>query len=86
MDISSNEILDALRAANVSENAEGAYTAGEIADAINSCRARTCRLLNKLKGQGQIEVVRVNRVALDGRPSSVPAYRFIAPKKVLKRA
>ena len=83
MNISRNEILDALREAarNISSGPEDAFTIAEMAEGLGMHRQTTMRYLYPLVRTGDIEFVRVRRVSMDGVTRPLPGYRFVRPPK-----
>jgi hypothetical protein len=79
VEISESEILEALRESigNPDLGPSDAFTRGEIAVAMGWGLTKTGKELTALKAKGQLEVLRVRREGLDGRPASVPGYRFL---------
>ena len=83
MKITENELLDALRVAQLTptHDPSGALTSHEIGDAMGISHATVIVYLKRLKKAGRIEVVRAPREGLDGRVSPTTAYRVLpAPK------
>ena len=75
MSITTDDILDALRDALGQPNADGAHTVQEICEIMGCGATATRKALIAMQKAGRLEVIRVRRVALDGRTCSTPAYR-----------
>ncbi len=82
MQISQDELLDALRDAMTPKEGdvgEGFRTVQELAAATKGTSDEKVRKgLKALSDQGRLEVRQVRRQAIDGRYTSVPAYRVRA--------
>lgn len=76
MSITTNDLLDAIREAlSAVPDGEG-QTVQEMAEATGLGTTTVRKTLAALHRDGRLTVVRVRRPALDGRLSSVPAYRL----------
>jgi len=62
------------------EAPEGYYTAREWAARFKTHPKKMRELLVQAKAKGQLEMAKVTREALDGKPVSVPVYAFVKPK------
>ncbi len=80
VDVAANWTIEELLGAMGSEDdqAQGAYTVQEIADACGHDVKWVRRKLSMLKQQGRLEVVQVRRNRLDDQPYLTPAYRLKA--------
>jgi DNA-binding GntR family transcriptional regulator len=79
VNISTDDLLDAIRAAlEAPADGEGA-TVHELTATMACGAGKVRRALKALSDQGRLEVVRLRRTMIDGRPSLVPGYR-IKPK------
>lgn len=83
MNITTAELLDAL--ANASPASEemppNTYSGPEIRAAMRVGYDRFARTMRQLLANGEVRIVKVRKVALDGRLAQVSAYQFLAPKK-----
>ena len=75
MNITTDDLLDALRAAMGTAEGEG-HTVQELVAATGWGKTNIRQVLGHLHHQGRLEVVRVKRPCLDGRMQSIPAYRI----------
>ena len=76
MKVSTDDILDALRAALQVPDATGAKTGRELMTQLGVSRHILMTMLRKFADDGRLVTVRVQRPDLAGRGSSVPAYRI----------
>lgn len=78
MSMTQNELLEALRVAAEAqdEQGDGAMTMRELRAALNYGDDRLRAMLHRLKADGLVEVVRVQRRTLDDRLNLTPAYRL----------
>tara|TARA_R110000868_G_scaffold77797_2_gene222557 strand:+ start:1526 stop:1786 length:261 start_codon:yes stop_codon:yes gene_type:complete len=83
MNITTAELLDALaKAHEVSdEMPPNTYSGPEIRAALQISPVKFQGLIKAMVGGGQMQLVKVRRVAVDGRLSRVVAYQILAPKK-----
>jgi hypothetical protein len=75
MNITSDDLMDALRAALGGQTGEG-KTVQEILADTNWGATKVRAELGRLHRAGRLEVVRVKRADLTGRMQSLPAYRM----------
>lgn len=86
IEVSTSELLEAVRSATGAHvNPDDAFTVAEISEAMGAGERVTRDKLAKLKAAGCLEIIFVEREALDGRMRKVPAYRFRAPSKKARR-
>lgn len=74
--ISTGEILEALRTATAPENPTDFFVVSELAADTGIAALVIRRQLVRLKAMGLVEMRRVPRESLDGRETTVPAYRL----------
>lgn len=81
--ITESEIIAELRraASALPKSPKDAYTAEDLAAAAGIEYKRMLRTLKPLVLAGQVEVVPLRRRRIDGRPCSVPGYRFVGKKR-----
>ena len=83
MNITTAELLDAL--ANASPASEemppNTYSGPEIRAAMRVGYDTFSRTMKRLLSTGEVRVVKVRKLALDGRLAQVSAYQFLAPPK-----
>ena len=81
--VTTNELLDALRAAAPVTGAtpKDAYSMTELAAATGWGRARISQQLAALKTAGRLEIVNVQREAIDGLMRQLPVYRILPVQK-----
>ena len=76
VNITTDELLLAIQQALGSANDEGARTVAEICEKTGRGATKIRQTLGEMARAGRLEVVRVRRPSIDGRSSSVPAYRL----------
>ena len=76
VDITTDELLEAIQAALGNTDTENAHTVQDLCDRFGCGPTAVRQKLNTIAKQGRLEVVRMRRPSLDGRTSSVPAYRI----------
>jgi hypothetical protein len=82
--VTTNELLDALRAAAPTPIGAptGAYSMTELAAATGWGRRQLGQQLASLKAAGRLESTNVQREAIDGLMRQLPVYRILpAPRK-----
>ena len=79
MNITVSEVLAALEKAGASMDLPpNTYSGPEIKSAMRWGAVRFVQEISRMVEHGDCEVVRVRRLAVDGRKANVPAYRFHA--------
>lgn len=81
MQISRNDLLDALRAATTpkeGDEGEGFRTVKELVQAMGCAEDKVRKALKVVHADGRLEVQQVRRPMIDGRIGYVPAYRMRA--------
>lgn len=81
MDITINELIAALEAAQARPETEDGITTRELRAATGWSEKRITGLLGALKGEGRLGVRQVYRQTLNGRISPVPGYVLLSPKQ-----
>ena len=77
MEITKDELLDALRAAMEQRPAgEEGLTVKELCDTLRKAEEPVRKRLKALIAAGKCEVVRVRRMDMAGRDMLIPGYRF----------
>jgi hypothetical protein len=77
--LTSNELLEALAAATVGESDRSdGYTVTDLVEITKRDQRWVRQHLVMLKAEGMLRPVKVRREALDGRIQHVSAYQFIA--------
>ena len=76
MNISENEVLDALRAAMRHVNEPSGPTLMELTEALGWPPERTRTAVKRMMKVGAMECAKDHRIAMDGRNMVVPVYRF----------
>lgn len=74
--VTTDDLLEALRAALSTTDDEHAHTLAELCEKFNCGDSVVRRHLHMLKKEGRLEVVRTRRPSLVGIMTSVPAYRI----------
>lgn len=82
IELTEQDLIEAVLEAQAAraEGAEGALTMRELIKQTGWGERRVQLRLDELKCGGRLDVVRVNREALDGRMVRVPAYRLRGTK------
>jgi predicted transcriptional regulator len=77
MNITQNELLEAIRAAmeTAPDGTEG-FTVGEIAEAIGRPHETARNVIKGMLKNGTAEVVKIRRTRMDGAPTTVSGYRL----------
>ena len=78
MKVSTDDILEALRAALQAPDATGAKTVQELMKELRVSRSDLMAMLHQFADEGRLEAVKVPRRDLSGRLASIPAYRIKA--------
>lgn len=78
MNVTTEDLLDALRDALAKPTDGTASTIAELITTTGYGNAKMRRLLKAVQAEGRLEVVRVYRPNLMGTQSAVPAYRIKA--------
>jgi len=78
IELTERDIIEALLAAQVGTNggSSGAMTVWDLAQTTGRSPNWVRAKLRVLYEAGRVEVVRVSRTMMDGRPSTSPAYRL----------
>lgn len=76
MTVTQDDLLDALRNALLKPMEGNGVTVGELQETTGYSYERIRKALRVLSVAGRLEVSRVTRMDIAGRPSSVPAYRI----------
>jgi hypothetical protein len=76
VNISTDDLLDALQAAMGPVDTCEASTVQDLVEKTGWGRTKVTGTLGRMAKAGRLEVVRVRRLALDGRIASLPAYRL----------
>lgn len=77
MNVTTDEILDAIRAAEGLQSVSGTGATGpEIAIALGVSALTARRKIKKLLAEGRMDTVDLHRVRMDGRPTRVIGYRL----------
>lgn len=76
IDVTQNELLEALRKALERDGPDDAYTTTELSRALGWGVRKVRNALRPLIREGTVEPVRVQREALDDRTATVSAYRL----------
>ena len=76
IDVTENELLEALRAAVATPDRGDGLTTPELARALGWSEHRVRAALRRLRAQGAIQPVRVPRETLSGVTQLVPGYRL----------
>jgi DNA-binding IclR family transcriptional regulator len=76
VNISTDELLDAIQNALGPVGGEDAWTVGDLCEKTGFGRTKVTSVLKALSREGRIEVTRTRRMGIDQRMASVPAYRL----------
>ena len=76
MNITQDDLLEAIQAALGPMDGEGASTVQDLVAKTGWGRTKVTATLGLLAKAGRLDVLRVRRPALDGRIASLPAYRL----------
>lgn len=76
MQITQDELLEALRNAQANGPGEVGKTVGELSEELNKGTEYVRRRLKALIASGNCVVVRVRRVDMTGRDVLIPGYQF----------
>jgi len=82
MNISTAELLDALRSAggDSAVDLDGSFSTTELMEAMRWSRPAALQNLKQLKRDGALEIVRIRREAVDGRVMLMAGYRILKKK------
>jgi len=79
MDISENELLAALEAAETVERPEGALTVAELVERMGWSEGRVRGKIKRELKAGVVGLARVQMVTMSGVTTTVPAYYLVKP-------